>query len=291
MSQIGRVFSILNVAFAAIFLFVAGTFLQQQDDFKKLYEQEQAARQKDSNTSTAQITSLEEEVNAKKSQISSLQTNLGRADTEVEDLKSDNKVLQDRLTVLESESRKMASSLATVTSSIDAASKLAADSQKQALDYFEQKNKAELAAAEATASDRDTKVALNAANNKIDQLVAQIGDLELRQKELEIVVINYAAIYGSNVGRQAPPFAGTVVAVRDDRLVTFAVSSELPDPNVMKNHQAAIYANGIYKGEVMVTDVDEANGRVQAFGRVLRRAADTPSIRVGDQVASQLSGL
>lgn len=107
MSQVARVFVVLNLLLAAGFFFAAATFLGAKDNYKSLYETEKSGRDADNKRNQAtisqkddQIATLDQEkralseqrgsldgtVNSQRTQITSLEAQLKEKDTQISTL-------------------------------------------------------------------------------------------------------------------------------------------------------------------------------------------------------------
>ncbi len=96
MSQVARVFVVLNLLISAGFLFAAATFLALNNDYKGQLEAEQTAHEKANEDHRAQVTEKDNEIDRLKSQVSTLTEQKGTLtgtvtaqDTQIKSLNSD----------------------------------------------------------------------------------------------------------------------------------------------------------------------------------------------------------
>jgi hypothetical protein len=284
MSQIGRVFSVLNVALAAIFLWSAGTFLQKYTSVKEELNNEISALQERLDNTEKQLVAKDRELGDSKRQLQASQASLQSSQTEVADLQSDNKRLEDRLSQMERDVKNINSSLGTVSSSIEAASQLAAASQRQALEASSARDEAIREKEVALADKRDAEVLVANLENKISNLEGSIAQMSVDlEQQANIIAFVRERFPTALVDGVAPKFSGRVTNVGPQgRLVTLQITEAA---NLAKpGYSVAVWDDTGYKGEVVLTDVYEEGN---AVGRVHLRKQNAAPIRIGDSFSSQ----
>lgn len=286
MSMIGRVFSVLNVALAAIFLWSAGTFLQKHTYSKETLEQEVKSLEENLESVNSQLLAKDRELGDKKRQLQASEASLQSERTKVADLTGDNSRLEDRLSQMERDLKNVQSSLGTVSSSVDRASQLAANSQEQALKAATERDEA-IRAKEVAVSDKtDMEVVVASLNTKIGDLESQLTEMTTENSRMENVLAVVESKLPGFLINVAPKFDGRLTNVGPQgRLVTMQITNAA---NLAKpGYEVAVWdSEAGYKAEVLLTEIYE-NG--QAVGRVIRRPDGKPPVRIGDSFSSQTS--
>lgn len=282
MSQVARVFVVLNLLIAAGFLFAAATFLSLNSDWKGKFTTEEQAHRADNAAN---------------------QTIIGEKEAEISRLGVENAGLKEQRGKLEtsgmqkdSEIARLTSELATKGTEIAA---LVSTNQTQANavtalrnDLEQQRQRAEAAGQEARAKTEEAAQAVMAketAEQTIEELRGQVheGEKALTSAREQISNLDMMKAYAQSLGVSFDnvaimPSLNGVVAQTDGRsLVQVNLGSAA---GVQKGFTMDIVRNGNYIGRVKI---DTVFGNSSAGQLTIRAPGET--VRVGDRVFTNLN--
>lgn len=282
MSPIGRVFIVLNLVLAGVFVGFAGTYLQQASDWKLKYNEKVT----ESDARIAELEQLVTQANttteSTKSKLANSESRLSNSEAEVANLRNENARLLQQYEALLADVKTIKADYSTVASSVESAFKLANESHSNSLKAQGERDVA--------VRDKETAVSdLNDANAKIARLessveardarIAELGD-EIKEQGILLAMVR-TRFPGILAGLQ-PDLKGVVNRVDlDGRLVTLALTDNPANVEVQPGVSFAIYAGDTYKGEAMAESV--------VGNSVMCRVASMTNgskINVGDQAAT-----
>ncbi|MCA8941040.1 MAG: hypothetical protein KDB80_00655 [Planctomycetes bacterium] len=283
MSTIGRIFIILNLVLAGVFVGFASTYLQSAADWKKKHNEVVASA-----ADTKKV--LEEQLQAEAAKSARLDSQLASSQAKLKSLESTNSTLVDenrqldaRLSTLDGAMQTMKSDLGTISSSLEKAQSEYTNSVKLALEATSQRDEAQRV--------RDTAVAdLSDANNVIKSLRE---DLEMRDANLAkasstnkeqamLLAAIQAKFPDINLSVLAQPALKGTVRRADGDLLTIVVTDNPASADIRPGIRFAVAGDKGYKGEALVTEVEGNN----AFCRMVLRNGDS-EIAVGDAAMTQ----
>lgn len=287
MSPIGKVFIVLNLIGAGVFVGFTGSYLQKQDNFKQKFEQSEADRIKSNREKDAQIVELGQERNKFENAKTSAETLLGEAKNDVLKLQDENKRLTEDI-------RSQGVALASIMNDMkamrdeDKAQSDRADAMaRENAKYLAEKNDAvneRVAAVIAKEELLRTKAALEATIAKLED---DKRSLSKDNSELNLLV-KAAEQNGFLVAMAAPALAGQVTVVSNN-LCTIQISEntggvDIQDQISKGNWSFAIYDDKAgYKGEAVAK---EYNAEANAVFCTIRLVKGT--IQPGDKAKTKL---
>lgn len=287
MSPIGRVFIVLNLALAAGFAVVSGTYLQNQDNYKQKLAEEQTARQADIGRLNTQIRQLETERNAFEVAKTSNETQLLEAQNQIARLQDDNK----RLSELTSSQAADIKSLRSLAEAGNTQAKSAFDQAQAAyqasIEAAAAKDDAVRAKDAAEAENRTLKTQIASLNETIGNKEQEIAALERDNSEQKLLVAA-AIANGFSPAMAAPTLAGTVTNASGN-LLTVAVADnpgnvDIQDQIERRPFRIAIYDETGFKAEAVATKYEPTANAILC--NVMFKK-DSATIRTGDRAATK----
>ncbi|MEQ8762500.1 MAG: hypothetical protein RL885_01140 [Planctomycetota bacterium] len=284
MSVLGKVFVVVNLILAMLFVGWAATMLGKADQWKQDYQtlQEESTAQIDERDKRIQEITAERnehdrvasETQARnreltiqnedlKQRTTQLESDKGRLEASVEDInvklgqfRDNNQQAQARITQLEDENDQMQQT----------------------------SNEARDAEANARQNAARLQEELNTANETIGGLNSQLTSLQEEKERLDNVIAAVNAVNPNliaSLGPAAPKIDGKVTGVRDEfGFVQLSVGS---DDGVQPGFTFEIFRGRTYLAQVMVRDVQPDT----AWAKITLKA-DGESVRVGDDATTQL---
>jgi len=256
MSPIGRVFIVLNLVLAGVFVGFGGTYLQKQHDFKSQLEAEQKARTEEAGRLQGDITRLEQERNNFENAKTARETELDAMKNRVAQVEDENKRLHQQNASFEGDIKKLTSLAEAANTQMkaafdqsDAAFKMATADQKVKDEAVSLKNAAE-------AENRTLKTTIASLQETIGGKDLQIAGLQKDVSEKDLLV-SVAKQKGFLEGMAAPSLAGMVTNA-SGRLCTIQVTDNPGDIDISEviakmPFSFAIYDASGYKGEATAT--------------------------------------
>jgi hypothetical protein len=257
MSPIGRVFAVLNVGFAFMFLYHAGVYMQRDAFWKQKYTTLESTSEDEIKALEASNTSLQDAASQSELQKETLERRVAVLNEQITELTRERDRLSQSNTNFEAQLQGMEASLRSINSTLEENTRKTEDWQQKFMAAESTKDDAlaaqsgaenELRQAQNTISQLQNR--LSERDSSIEQLTAQVQTqtlkLEALQRKAPGLVID-----------TPPPMFGSVVRVdAEGRLLTIVVSDKPDGVDIEPGHQFAIYKGATYKGEATVTGVD-----------------------------------
>jgi hypothetical protein len=285
MSPIGRVFIVLNLVLAGGFVYVSGTYLQKQHNYKDQLTKEQEAHTVTKTEKDRQIAELTTERNTFENAKISTETRIGELSNANAGLTDENKRLAQQLANIEGQ----VSQLVAAAQAANTESKAAFAQAKAAYDMAiaDQKTKDEAVNAKdaALAENRDLKTKITSLEEAVSTRDKNIATLESAKSELQLLV-KVAESYGFIRSMAAPNLAGTVTTA-SGRLCTIQITDNPGNINIKEAIELgkwgfAIYDASGYKGEAIAERYEEGSNAV-----LCRVFPVKGEIREGDKAATK----
>lgn len=278
MSTIGRIFIVLNLILAGVFVGFASTYLQQAADYKAKYEQEQADRAADVERLNDQLKVATNEKSRIEGLLLQSQSNLSRQETRNSELADENQRLDAQLSQLDAAMQSMKSSMSAVNSSIERATSSSENALNQALAAQAERDAAVRAKDVAEADLADARNMITSLEETVAEREAALVAAGDKIDEQDIIIGNIVRNWpGVNVPALAmPDLKGTVQHVAG-RLVTITVTQNPTESEIKPGYRFAIAGGDSYKGEAFVKEVDG-----QTAFCTMTILKDGASVKVGD---------
>ena len=283
MSQVARVFVVLNLVVSAGFLFAAATFLALNNDYKNQLEEEAKAHSDDNKTRDLAIGKLNDEVKSQQSQLSALREQTSQKDGTISTQTSQISSLQGDKSNLTSEN---ASLIEANRAHADAVAKLQDDNK------LLRSNNGELATENRakTKEAADAVAAKESSDKSIEDLKATIHGHEktiaaqtesLSEKDLLIAYAKQKGVDFEKI-QMVPNMSGHVVnADNASRLVQVNIGTS---KGMVRGAVLDVVRGGTYIGRVRIDTVFDK----QSAG-LLTIVADGQAVMVGDRVTNTLN--
>lgn len=283
MSPIGRVFAVLNVGFAFMFLYHAGVYMQRDAFWKKEHQTLQTESQTQVDNLTASNESLTEERDAANLQKETLERSLDVQKEQIAELTRERDRLSQSNTNFEAQLQGMEDSLRSINSTLEENTRKTEDWQQK---FMSAESSKDDAIASQSAAENELRQAQNTIAQLQNRLAERDSNIEQLTAQVQTQTLKLEALQRKAPGLvidTTPPMFGSVVRVdAEGRLLTIVVSEKPDGVEIQPGHQFAIYKGATYKGEATVTGVD---GNF-AFCRMSSRVAgQNPS--VDDQATSK----
>lgn len=256
MSPIGRVFIVLNLVLAGVFVGFGGTYLQKQHDFKSQLLAEQKARGEEVGRLQSDITRLEQERNTFENAKTARETELDAMKNRVAQVEDENKRLHQQNASFEGDIKKLTSLAEASNTQMKAAFEQSDAAYKMATADQKVKDEAVRAKDTAEAENRTLKTTIASLQETITGKDLQIASLnkDVSEKDLLLAV---ATQNGFVKGMAAPTLAGMVTNA-SGRLCTIQVTDNPGDVDIgdmiaKLPFSFAIYDASGYKGEATAT--------------------------------------
>lgn len=285
MSTIGRVFLVLNLILAGIFVGFAGTYLQRDADWRSQHDVLKTDTDNKIKELTRDYGSERTKLEEQKRVNAQLSTNIASLNNEIEKLRADNTTKERRVAEFEGTLKQLSASLG----KMDAALSTTQNESKTAM---ERAIAAEKAQQEAVAAMDQAKKDLDEANFKIknnEQHIteqdAKLAQLTQELREEKVLTGLYQERAPGLLSTIQPAVSGQVTFVGNSKnTVTIAVNAGAE--NLKPGASFAIWNEREgYKGEAHVTDYEP--GQKYCFARV--DVAVGEKIQTGDAAATNLS--
>lgn len=283
MSPIGRVFIVLNLVLAALFLGWAGFYLQNGTNWKGRCADEVKGRSEDNASKDATIAQLTAESGTLKSSLAAANEQNTQKTATIASKDAENADLKARLTNVESKLTAIAGSTSTVATQLEtqnAANKelttkfLTADKDRNAALDAKVDAEARLAAAELEFKKAEEKIAALS-----DEVRKKTDETRLLSAWKENIISRFPDVKDNLAA--APAIDGQVLAVNANlKLATISVGEG--NAEVKPGYRFSVHDGREYKGDIVITDVSERN----AFGNII--PAQGKTINVGDKATTRL---
>jgi uncharacterized protein (DUF3084 family) len=265
MSPIGRVFIVLNLALAASFLVVSGTYLQKQDSYKKQFEKAKKEHADYVTASDAKVKDLVTERNQFEVAKSKSETALGEKSTALGQAMDENKALAARLSEFEGSMKQLQATAAASLTESKAARESAQAAFNQSVADQKTRDEAVRTKDTAVAENRDLKDKIAKMEETATGLNVNIKTLESDKSQLQLLV-KVAESYGFIKAMAAPNLSG-VVTTASPGLCAIQVTDNPGKINIKEAIELgkwgfAIYDASGYKGEAIATSYEESANAV-----------------------------
>ncbi len=281
MSPIGRVFIVLNLLLAGAFLGFAGTYLQDQDNWKTKHDDLEASTKAQIAELTGDNRNLQDTLIERDRQVVALDQEKGGLATQ---LATKNTEIERQ----EKQLSELSNNLQVLTANSNAWSDKMEATANQAQQAYDDSIAAQTARDDAIRA-RDTATGqVNSLTNQVGELEsqiiakdAQIGDLTRENNNLN-VYLEIAIANGFGPAMAVPSLNGTVTEA-SGVLVTISVTDNPAGAEIKPGFMFAIYSDTDgYKGEMRVTDVRDNF----VFGKMWLPQPGKP-VQVGDKASTQ----
>jgi hypothetical protein len=285
MSPIGRVFIVLNLLLAGAFVFVSGSYLQKQHNFKEQLQTERQAHETTKKDKDATIAKLTEERNVFENSSIGNEKRLGEILREKQQVDDENKRLAQQLSTIEGNVASLLTTAQAATAESKTAFNQAKEAYTMAISAAQEKDQAVIAKDAAVAENRDLKTKIATLEETIGTRDKSIAALEAEKNSLGLLV-KVAESYGFIRSMAAPNLAGTVTHA-DGRLVTIQITENPGNVNIkdaieMGKWGFAIYDASGYKGEAIAERYEESANAV-----LCRVFPVKGEVREGDRAATK----
>lgn len=285
MSPIGRIFSVLNLVLAAVFLAWASYALSGADSFRAQLETEQSAH-------TATREKLEAEKSAALTKQAQAESRASSLNDQLETEKNTTARLMREAADRESENGAMAANLQSLTESVDQVSSSREAANAAQVAAVERANAADAAKTQALAAKQaadsqvaDLRAEIAALKNSLKDRNADIVALNksLSQKDTELKTLIDATGVEAGMILAMPLINGVVIeALYDVEPGLVAINKGSAD-QVARGYTFDIYNGAEYKGRVRVENVRE-----NTCTAIVTQPVDGKRIGQGDKAATRL---
>jgi hypothetical protein len=282
MSPIGRVFIVLNLILAGVFVGFAGTYLQKQHHWKTEATTAQKATEDLRKTADADKVRLTDAATAAENAKISVETKNAALQNDLDRTREENQQLTTRLSSLEGDVKALRTTAEAGNTEAKAAFAQAKAAYDMAIAAETAKNEAVNGKNASDEENRKLKNDIAALNATVTNKDVQIADLNKKGGELQLMV-DVAQQNGFLASMAQPKLAGTVSAVQG-KLLTISISDNPTSAEIKAGLKFAIYDASGYKGEARVTDVDATKNIAFATMDISTgtvKQGDSASTRVG----------
>jgi DNA repair exonuclease SbcCD ATPase subunit len=285
MSPIGRVFIVLNLLLAGVFVGFSGTYLQKQDNFKKQLEAEKTAHTTAKTAWDQERTRLEKERTDFEIAKTARETELNAVKNARDQLSDEKKQLSQQLASLEADLKALRSVAEAGKSQSDAAFKQAEDAYKMAMADQKAKDEAINQKNVFEAENRTLKTQIASLEETVKTKDLAIADLEKTRNELNLLVsVAQAKCFMPSMA--APKLAGKVTHASGN-LATIAVTDNPGNVDIQsqinqRKFSFAVYDANTYKGEAVATEYVASQNAVLCT----LIPAKNQTIRTGDMAST-----
>ncbi len=284
MSTVGKVFVVLNLFLAGLFLGYASTALASTADYKQQFSDEQSAHTATKEELESRISDLTVELNQTKQRADSLanerdqeKARADRADSDLRAARSEVDTLTASVTGIEGSLGGLEGKLADVIASKDSAveARSAAESERdQALDERDG------ALSSARAAEDMARQLENQIAQLETQLVSATGELSSAETKLKTLVAKYGSADGY---LDMPAIDAAVVDVNLSLAPGLVALNKGTADGVEKGYVFDIFRNNVYKGQAVVQDVSK-----NVSSALIKRSIPGQVIAAGDRATTSL---
>ncbi len=284
MSAIGRIFLILNLILAAVFLGFASNQLAQKENVSQSLATEKAAHETDKKAAADKEAALNTQVTQLKTELSGVRDDRDKekltGDRNGRDLaeeKANNAQLRGELTGIKESLGGYNSTIAALTSQKDRLVTEREEAQAARDAASAEKGKADKAR-------RDAEDALQSANTKIASLeVAVAGEVKNSSKlDTELKAL-YVLTGHQRIGTPQPLVEGAVVAVNNSIAPGLLAINKGSMDKVIRGYVFDVYNGNVYKGRAQVQTVNDTT-----CSALMILTVPTAAVSEGDRVTTQL---
>jgi septal ring factor EnvC (AmiA/AmiB activator) len=282
MSQIARVFAVLNLLFAAGFLFAAGTFLGVKADWIEKHAAEVKAHEKDNADKDATIKTLEADRQDRERQIAALKEEKAKSDATASERRARIEQLETEAADKNRINNTLASDIASLNDSVKRGQDEIRRLTDKNLELVANVAAAQKAEQEAKAAETVAKATITERENTIEAKEKEIHRISVENHEKSLI-IDWAREQGVDIAKavKMEPVNGQVIGVDlGMKLVQFNVGA---NHKVAKGYKMDVVRGGKYIGRVRI---DQVHGDFSAG--VLELTAPGESPMVGDRGTTTL---
>ena len=259
MSTIGKVFIVLNLIMAGVFLGYASTSLATSQEYRLRYEQEVDDHQATVEEKDGEISRLDEQLTASQSTASQLRADLQTSKAEFTRAESDLREARTQIDKLDSSYQQMAATFTTLDDRLGQIEQAKDDAVAARVQAEQERDDAVDEKDSAIQAQRDAEdVARTRASQITDLEVARTDlQLEVERKGTELAMLQQKTGARLDDIIAPPPIEAAVLGV------DYGVEPGLVALNVGKNHKVQrgfvfdVFAGEVYKGQVKVENVRE----------------------------------
>lgn len=286
MSTIGRVFIVINLVLAGAFVFIAGTFLQNHTHWKQEHEKLQAESDEQIQALNQRLEAASAERATAVREQTAIADLLKNTENKLSEVEQENEFFK---TTLSEQGNKISTLTSLSTTMSEAIDRSTADS-KQALDLAMQATQEKQ---EALNAKEDAEGSLSEAQSTIDELesriadqVAQIAALDASNKEQALVIEQIKIKAPGILAMGIQPQLRGVVDQASASICTVRITDNPAEAEIKPGYTLAIYRDGNYKGEAVITEVEGD----MVFCNVTQMV-DGARVAVGDAAATDIAGM
>lgn len=260
MSPIGRIFVVINLVLAAVFLGVAASFLASQDHFRSDYEKEVVAKSKMQSEMQAQLDAIKAETSEAKRQREEMRNLKAQLETQVNALDQEIASKTDELSEKNALLAGFDSKVGDLAKAVEGSTESVAAANEARAAAIEARVAAENAMMEAQSGKAAAEDKVNMLTDQVASLEAEInatrGQLKSTSTQLTVAMAKYG-ISPDELGAAAPLIDGAVLGV------TTIDGSKIVQLNVGSQDQVAvgyvfeIFNGSTYKGQAQVEIVHD----------------------------------
>lgn len=283
MSPIGRLFIVLNLVLAGVFVGFAGTYLQKASTWMESH----AALKASTDTELARLAN---QVEIKQKEINDLNVKFTAADTKanqsvvtVDDLTKENERLNNQLSSIEGDIKTLVGSQSTIASNVDRATTEASAAREASIEAAATRDAAVREKDIAVADLRDAQMEIETMKASLEELSAQVEAAQNEARQTK-ALLDIAVSQGFKVSSAQPDMGGTVTHVGPQgTLLTIAISANPAKAELRPGLRLSISEGADYKGTATITDVDGANALCRMS------SLDGAKVKVGDAASTKLA--
>jgi DNA repair exonuclease SbcCD ATPase subunit len=257
MSNIGRVFIVLNLVLSAAFLGWASNALSKAEDYKtqlasakRASEEALAAKQKEVDDLTVEKNAVTDQQRQFREQRDAFETEAGRLKTQLEELKRQNDTMDANLTKIQATLSDYNDSIKQLGEQKDAAIQRANDAERARDAAVREKDEAVLAQSNAEEATNTAMTRISDLEGEKRALADQVETLDTRMQ----VMMKQTGINAPDVFAQ-PAIQALVLDVKKD--LKLVILNKGKKDEVKPGYVFDIYRGSQYKGRVRIQDVQE----------------------------------
>jgi len=285
MSPIGRIFSVLNLVLAALFLMWASNLLAASQDFKTRLTQEQADRATEKAALDKQISDLRVERDSARGDADLARAERDAANTDAQrqrdvagQRQTENSNLRADYDQLAGAMQGLTDTNRTLQQSQDEAVTMRSDAQRERDAALRAQADAETRSRQVETENASLKKTIQDRDVAIHALEGQISELDTQLA----VLVDATGVAVSDIMAQ-PLIEGTVVQALYDKDLALVAINKGSNHGVKRGYTFDIFKGTLYKGQVRVENV-----RPDMCTAVVRRPVAGETIGQGDGAATRL---
>jgi peptidoglycan hydrolase CwlO-like protein len=285
MSPIGRIFIVLNLILAALFMSWAAHNVATSHEYKAKYDDEVAAHDASKTGLEAQLSSIRADLDTKSTEADTFRSERDDAQAAVARIEAQNGTLQQQISEANATNSKNAGALSDIQNTlgqIESAKDEAVTARREAEN---ERDDALSSAQEANTTSEGLLAASVALEKAIldlqETIVAQQGDVSQLETQLATLV-DVTGVSYKDIMAQDQIEASVLQALYDSKpgLVALNVGSK---DGVKRGYTFEVFAGSDYKGQVRVENVRE-----DMCTALILRMEDGAMIKAGDKAATRL---